>query len=98
MRAVAAPVAVSRGPAVRDLLTSYGIPAGPVQLEASGLWEQDRLEGHFLLLPDMLKRRRADLRVGFFLHIPFPSYEIFRMLPDRWRSALLEGMLGADLI
>ncbi len=53
---------------------------------------------HFLLLPAMLRARRADLRVGFFLHIPFPSYEIFRMLPDRWRSALLEGMLGADLV
>ena len=38
------------------------------------------------------------LKVGFFLHIPFPSYELFRLLPDRWRRALLEGMLGADLV
>jgi len=53
---------------------------------------------HFLLLPAMLKRRRPDLKVGFFLHIPFPSYELFRLLPGRWRSALLEGMLGADLV
>jgi trehalose 6-phosphate synthase/phosphatase len=53
---------------------------------------------HFLLLPAMLKERMPGLRVGFFLHIPFPSFEIFRMLPEPWRSALLEGMLGADLI
>jgi trehalose 6-phosphate synthase/phosphatase len=53
---------------------------------------------HFLLLPGMLKERMPNLRVGFFLHIPFPSFEIFRMLPEPWRSALLEGMLGADLI
>ena len=49
---------------------------------------------HFLLLPAMLKWRRADLRVGFFLHIPFPSYEIFRMLPDRWRSRCWRGCWG----
>ena len=53
---------------------------------------------HFLLLPAMLRRRRTGLKVGFFLHIPFPSYELFRLLPDRWRRPLLEGMLGADLV
>ncbi len=53
---------------------------------------------HLLLLPALLKRARPDLRVGFFLHIPFPSYEIFRLLPDRWRAALLDGLLGADLV
>ena len=53
---------------------------------------------HFLLLPAMLRRRRPGLKVGFFLHIPFPSYELFRLVPDRWRRALLEGMLGADLV
>jgi trehalose 6-phosphate synthase/phosphatase len=53
---------------------------------------------HFLLLPAMLRARRPGLKVGFFLHIPFPSYELFRLLPDRWRRALLEGMLGADLV
>ena len=53
---------------------------------------------HFLLLPAMLRRRRPGQKVGFFLHIPFPSYELFRLVPDRWRRALLEGMLGADLV
>jgi len=53
---------------------------------------------HLLLLPAMLRARRPGLKVGFFLHIPFPSYELFRLLPDRWRRALLGGMLGADLV
>ena len=49
-----------------------------------------------LLLPKMIKDKRPDLTIGFFLHIPFPSFEIFRIFP--WRTSLLEGMLGADLI
>ena len=44
----------------------------------------------------MLKELRPDLTIGFFLHIPFPSFEIFRIFP--WRNDLLEGILGADLI
>ena len=47
---------------------------------------------HLLLLPAMLRARRPDLKVGFFLHIPFPSYELFRLLPDRWRT----GAAGGD--
>lgn len=49
-----------------------------------------------LLLPAMIREKLPDSSVGFFLHIPFPSYETFRLLP--WRSELLKGMLGADLI
>jgi trehalose 6-phosphate synthase/phosphatase len=49
-----------------------------------------------LLLPGMLRRRLPDARIGFFLHIPFPSEELFRTLPAR--GQLLEGMLGADLV
>ncbi|MFW6365178.1 MAG: bifunctional alpha,alpha-trehalose-phosphate synthase (UDP-forming)/trehalose-phosphatase [Spirochaetota bacterium] len=49
-----------------------------------------------MLLPQMLKEKFPDLKIGFFLHIPLPSYEIFRLLP--WRQEILEGMLGADLI
>jgi trehalose 6-phosphate synthase/phosphatase len=51
---------------------------------------------HLLLLPAMIKEVRPDISIGFFLHIPFPSYEIFRILP--WRDELLNGLLGADLI
>ena len=39
---------------------------------------------------------RPDLTIGFFLHIPFPPYELFTQLP--WRSAIVEGLLGADLV
>ncbi|MEW6095834.1 MAG: bifunctional alpha,alpha-trehalose-phosphate synthase (UDP-forming)/trehalose-phosphatase [bacterium] len=36
--------------------------------------------------------------MGFFIHIPFPTFEIFRLLPAKWRSEILKGILGADLI
>jgi trehalose 6-phosphate synthase/phosphatase len=49
-----------------------------------------------LRVPALLRARIPDARIGFFLHIPFPSSEVFRTLPQRER--LLEGMLGADLI
>jgi trehalose 6-phosphate synthase/phosphatase len=49
-----------------------------------------------LLLPSLVRQLLPDITIGFFQHIPFPSYEVFRMLP--WRKALLEGMLGADLL
>jgi len=49
-----------------------------------------------LLLPKMIKDLRPDITIGFFLHIPFPSFEIFRLFPRR--IELLEGMLGSDLI
>lgn len=49
-----------------------------------------------LLLPKMIKDRCPEVSVGFFLHIPFPSYEVYRILP--WRNEIIEGMLGSDLI
>ena len=49
-----------------------------------------------LLCPKMIKDIRPDVTIGFFLHIPFPSFEIFRIFP--WRVQLIEGILGADLI
>ncbi len=48
------------------------------------------------LVPQMLRARVPCARIGFFLHIPFPSSEVFRALP--WREAILRGLLGADLI
>ncbi|HKJ79694.1 MAG TPA: bifunctional alpha,alpha-trehalose-phosphate synthase (UDP-forming)/trehalose-phosphatase, partial [Prolixibacteraceae bacterium] len=51
---------------------------------------------HLLLLPQMIKERFPDVTIGFFLHIPFPSYELFRILP--WRNKIINGMLGADLL
>jgi trehalose 6-phosphate synthase/phosphatase len=51
---------------------------------------------HLMLLPGMLRERAPEVTVGFFLHIPFPSFEIFRMLP--WRERILNGVLGADVV
>jgi len=51
---------------------------------------------HLMLLPAMLRKEMPDATIGFFLHIPFPSFEVFRYLP--WREEILTGMLGADLI
>ncbi len=48
------------------------------------------------LVPGFLRERRPDLRIGFFLHIPFPPVELFEQLP--WRVPVLEGTLGADLV
>lgn len=53
---------------------------------------------HLLLLPQMLREKLPHASIGFFLHIPFPSFEVFRQLPTRWRSEILRGVLGADLI
>jgi trehalose 6-phosphate synthase/phosphatase len=49
-----------------------------------------------LLLPEMIRAKRREATLGLFLHIPFPSVELFRLLP--WRDELLRGMLGADLL
>tara|TARA_Y100001972_G_scaffold128409_1_gene188992 strand:+ start:1737 stop:3908 length:2172 start_codon:yes stop_codon:yes gene_type:complete len=49
-----------------------------------------------LLLPQMIRESAPKASIGFFLHIPFPSYESFRLLP--WRRELLKGMLGSDLL
>jgi trehalose 6-phosphate synthase/phosphatase len=57
------------------------------------LWVHDY---QLLLVPRMVKSKMPSVTIGFFLHIPFPSYEVFRVLP--WRNELIQGMLGADLI
>ena len=49
-----------------------------------------------MMVPDLVKSKRSDLSIGFFLHIPFPSFEVFRILP--WREQIIQGLLGADLI
>jgi len=59
------------------------------------LWIHDY---HLMLLPDLLRKKLPKVRIGFFLHIPFPQLEIFRLLPAKWRREILEGLLGADLI
>ena len=57
------------------------------------LWIHDY---HLMLLPSLIREKLPNISIGYFQHIPFPSFEIFRLLP--WRMELLEGILGADLI
>ncbi len=51
-----------------------------------------------MLLPDMLRQLKPDAAIGYFFHIPFPTYEIVKLLPRIWRQNLLEGVLGADVV
>lgn len=53
---------------------------------------------HLMLLPAMIREKIPAANIGFFLHIPFPSYEHFRLLPDEWRKKIMEGLYGSDLI
>src|SRR3990167_439582 len=57
------------------------------------IWVHDY---HLMLLPAMLRHSLPQASIGYFLHIPFPSYEIFRLLPNR--KEILKGLMGADLI
>lgn len=59
----------------------------------SYIWIHDY---HLMLLPKMIRDSLPESTIGFFLHVPFPSYELFRLLPNR--SEILEGLLGANLI
>ncbi len=61
--------------------------------EEDTVWIHDY---QLMLLPALIREKFPKVKIGYFLHIPFPSYEIFRLLP--WRKEILEGMLGADLI
>ncbi len=51
---------------------------------------------HLHLVPQLLRQRRPDLRIGFFLHIPFPGRGLFAQLP--WRKQIIDGTLGADVV
>jgi trehalose 6-phosphate synthase/phosphatase len=51
---------------------------------------------HLMLLPQMLREAAPSATIGFFLHIPFPNSEMFRILPRR--AEVLRGLLGADLL
>ncbi|TRX48805.1 bifunctional alpha,alpha-trehalose-phosphate synthase (UDP-forming)/trehalose-phosphatase [Fulvivirga sp. M361] len=57
------------------------------------IWVHDY---QLLLLPGLIREKLPSVSIGFFLHIPFPSFEVFRLLP--WRRQLLDGVLGSDLI
>jgi trehalose 6-phosphate synthase/phosphatase len=59
------------------------------------LWIHDY---QLFLLPGMIREKVPKATIGFFLHIPFPTFEIFRLLHRSWREKIIHGMIGADLI
>lgn len=59
----------------------------------SNIWVHDY---QLMLMPSMLRKSLKTNKIGFFMHTPFPSYEIFRLLPER--ESVLSGLLGANLI
>lgn len=64
-----------------------------VSSEDATIWVQDY---QLMLLPQLLRDALPESKIGFFLHIPFPSYELFRFLPQR--KEIVEGLMGADLL
>lgn len=79
--------------AYRDVNLRFATEVAAVAAEGATVWVQDY---QLQLLPGILRQQRPDLRIGFFLHIPFPSSDLFRQLP--WRDETVRGLLGADLI
>lgn len=71
----------------------FAAKAAEVADEGATVWVHDY---QLQLVPQMLRDLRPDLRIGFYLHIPFPPAELFQQLP--WRRQILEGLLGADLV
>lgn len=59
------------------------------------LWIHDY---QLMILPGLIREQFRDCTIGFFLHIPFPSFEIFRLLHKPWKEKIVAGLLGADLI
>ncbi len=71
----------------------FAAKAVEIAEEGATVWVHDY---QLQLVPAMLRELRPDLRIGFYLHIPFPPAELFAQLP--WRRQILEGLLGADLV
>jgi trehalose 6-phosphate synthase/phosphatase len=54
---------------------------------------------HLMLVPSIIRKKLGDnCKIGFFLHIPFPSFEVYRVMPRSWREEILKGLLGSDFI
>ncbi|WP_026245139.1 bifunctional alpha,alpha-trehalose-phosphate synthase (UDP-forming)/trehalose-phosphatase [Alkalispirochaeta alkalica] len=79
--------------AYQDINQRFFDVLAQVMEEDATVWVHDY---QLMLLPGLIKKEFPHAQVGFFLHIPFPSFEMFRLLPSR--EAILEGLLGADLI
>jgi trehalose 6-phosphate synthase len=79
--------------AYEDVNRRFAEAAAEAAAEGAVVWIQDY---HLQLVPAMLRELRGDLRIGFFLHIPFPPSELFAQLP--WRRPILKGLLGCDVV
>ncbi len=79
--------------AYRAVNERYASAAADAAAPGASVWIHDY---QLQLVPKMLRELRPDVRIGFFLHIPFPPRELFMQLP--WRREILEGILGADLV
>lgn len=80
-------------PAYETVNERFAEAAAAEATKGATVWVHDY---HLHLVPKLLRDRRPDLRIGFFLHIPFPGRGLFAQLP--WRKQLIEGTLGADVI
>jgi trehalose 6-phosphate synthase len=79
--------------AYRRVNERFADAAAEAAARGATVWVQDY---QLQLVPRLLRERRPDLRIGFFLHIPFPPVELFAQLP--WRRPVVEGLLGADVV
>jgi trehalose 6-phosphate synthase len=79
--------------AYREVNERYASAVAAIAAPGGTVWVHDY---QLQLVPRMLRELRPDLRIGFFLHIPFPPRELFLQLP--WRRELLAGLLGADVV
>lgn len=77
----------------RSVNEKFARAAAEVAAQGATVWVQDY---QLQLVPGMLREMRPDVTIGFFLHIPFPSPDLFRQLP--WRDEVLRGLEGADVI
>jgi len=87
------PIEASGWDAYRQVNEKFADVVEEYYRPGDAIWVHDY---QLMLLPAMLRARLPGARIGFFLHIPFPSSEVFRILP--WRSEILRGLLGADLL
>lgn len=79
--------------AYQEVNEAFSAAIKSVAASNATVWIQDY---HLMLLPALVRQQVPAAIIGFFLHIPFPSFEIYRLLPER--SEILRGLLGADVI
>jgi trehalose 6-phosphate synthase len=77
----------------QDVNKRFADAAAAVASEGGFVWVHDY---QLQLVPQMLRKLRPDLKIGYFHHIPFPGYDLFAQLP--WRAEILHGLLGADVV